>query len=368
MDSVTQMVLGAAVGQAVAGRQVGRRAAVLGAVCGTLPDLDVLIPLADPVARFTYHRSWSHSVFVLTLVAPLVAWLASKASSAFAAAPRATLMAAWLALITHPLLDCFTVYGTQIWLPFSDYPVSGSTIFIIDPLYSLPLAVALLLALLQPDRRLARRSAIAGIAISSAYLATSVGLKYVADRRAAAAIAATDIDVRAVLSTPAPFNILLWRFVVMRDGGYCEGYFSLLDPPGTPDFECYTSQPELADRLRGDWAYERLAWFTHGFFRLAESDDRRVIVTDLRMGVEGYYVFSFALPPDGSEATAAGGTEQIEPPPFSLAALLRLLRRITDPQAPTRVAPALRESSVTPAPGPDFAVQYRHPIPVSGSS
>ena len=68
MDSVTQIVLGSAVGHAVLGRQAGRRAALWGAVCGTLPDLDVLVPLADPVAAFTYHRSASHSLIILTPV------------------------------------------------------------------------------------------------------------------------------------------------------------------------------------------------------------------------------------------------------------------------------------------------------------
>lgn len=366
MDSVTQLVLGAAVGEAVAGRQIGRRAALLGAVCGTLPDLDVLIPLADPVARFTYHRSWSHSVFVLTLVAPVIAWLATRASPVFRAAPRRTFAAAWLALVTHPVLDCFTVYGTQIWLPFSDTPVSGSAIFIIDPMYTTPLAVALLLALRQPDRRSARRLAVIGIAVSSAYLAAAVGFKQVADRRASQALASSGLDASAILSTPAPLNILLWRYVVMRDGGYCEGFFSLLDPPGTPDFDCYPSETRLAARLNGDWAYERLVWFTHGFYRLTARADGRIVVTDLRMGVEGYYVFSFALPVARDEGAAGGRVEQIEPPPFSLPAFLELMRRIAGPDAAAVAAPP--PAAPSRSSGADFAVQYAHSIPGSGSS
>lgn len=366
MDSVTQLVLGAAVGEAVAGRRLGRRAALLGAVCGTLPDLDVLIPLADPVARFTYHRSWSHSIFVLTLAAPLIAWLATRASHVFRDSPRQTLLAAWLALITHPVLDCFTVYGTQILLPFSDHPVSGSTIFIIDPLYTVPLAIALLIALRQPDRQLARRSAVLGLAVTSAYLAASVGVKQVADRRAAAAIAAAGLDTTSVLSTPAPLNILLWRFVAMRDGGYCEGFFSVLDPPGTPEFACYESQTALASRVAGEWAFERLAWFTHGYYRLRAAPDGRVILTDLRMGVEGFYIFSFALPRAASGDAAA--VEQIPPPSFSLDAFRSLMRRIVVPPPASRrgTGPGARQS--VPASAPDFAVQYGDSTPDHHSS
>jgi inner membrane protein len=360
VDSVTQLVLGATVAEAVAGRRLGRRAALLGAVCGTLPDLDALIPLADPVARFTYHRSWSHSIFVLTAIAPLVAWLAMKASSVCRAWPRQTLLAAWLALVTHPVLDCFTVYGTQILLPFSDHPVSGSTIFIIDPLYTIPLAIALLLALREPDWRLARRSAVLGLAVTSAYLATSVGVKQIADRRAADAIAAAGLDATAVLSTPAPLNILLWRFVAMRGDGYCEGFFSVLDPPGTPEFSCHESQTALAPRLAGDWAFDRLAWFTHGFYRLREAPDGRVVMTDLRMGVEGFYIFSFALPGTARDGVAV---EQIPPPPFSLDAFGRLMRRIV--AAPNAAERGAAGGGPRPgrAPATDFAVQYADSIP-----
>ena len=65
MDSLTQITLGAALGEAVLGRQVGRKAMLYGAVCGTLPDLDVLLKFGDPVMDFTFHRSFSHSIFVL---------------------------------------------------------------------------------------------------------------------------------------------------------------------------------------------------------------------------------------------------------------------------------------------------------------
>ncbi|MCB1809635.1 MAG: metal-dependent hydrolase, partial [Candidatus Competibacteraceae bacterium] len=70
MDSLTQVTLGAAVGTAVLGRRIGYRAALWGGICGTLPDLDVFVPFGDPVADFTYHRSFSHSLLVLTALTP----------------------------------------------------------------------------------------------------------------------------------------------------------------------------------------------------------------------------------------------------------------------------------------------------------
>ena len=116
-----------------------RKALVAGAMLGTLPDLDVFIDFGDAVRNFTYHRGFSHSLFVLPGVAVLI-WMALRRWWApVRAAPRPWLIAILLALITHPLLDAHTAYGTQLLWPLAPTPTSWSTLFIIDPLYTLPL-------------------------------------------------------------------------------------------------------------------------------------------------------------------------------------------------------------------------------------
>ena len=120
MDSVSQVALGAAVGVAVMGRRTAVwKAAAWGAVCGTLPDLDSLIDYGDPIRNMTLHRAESHAFFYLTLLSPLLAWLIVKIhgeTDRF----RRWWPAVWLALVTHPMLDLMTIYGTQVALPFSD--------------------------------------------------------------------------------------------------------------------------------------------------------------------------------------------------------------------------------------------------------
>ncbi len=139
MDSLTHIVLGAAVGTAVLGRKAGLRAAVIGAACNTLPDLDVFIAQGDPVRDLTFHRAETHALFWLTLAAPAIAWLVARLNRRVDASYREWLLLVWLSLMTHPLLDAFTVYGTQLWLPFSDYPVGIGSVFIIDPLVTVPM-------------------------------------------------------------------------------------------------------------------------------------------------------------------------------------------------------------------------------------
>src|SRR5690606_36056340 len=97
-----------------------------------------------------------------------------------------------------------------------------------------------------------------------------------------------------MLVTPTAFNTVLWRVVVMRGDRYDEGFVSLLDESRAPRFARFERGLPLHPQVRGLPAVERMTRFTHGFWRLAERDGR-VVVTDLRMGQEPYYVFAFAV-------------------------------------------------------------------------
>ncbi|MEO1162017.1 MAG: metal-dependent hydrolase, partial [Pseudomonadota bacterium] len=142
MDSLTQVLLGASVAELVIGRAIGRKAALYGAMLGTLPDLDVFIPFGGAVEDFTYHRGFSHSLLVLSAAAPVIGWALYKLHGL--ASLKLWIAMVWLVLITHPLLDSFTVYGTQLFWPITEYPVSGSSTFIIDPAFTLWLAIGVI--------------------------------------------------------------------------------------------------------------------------------------------------------------------------------------------------------------------------------
>ncbi len=295
MDSLTQMALGAAVGEAVLGRRVGRKGLLWGAVCGTLPDLDVFVPLGDAVRDFTYHRGASHSLFVLALFTPLVVGLILKAHPQTAKHRRRWAALVYLAFATHVLLDSFTVYGTQIFWPFDATPMTWSTLFIIDPLYTLPLLVGVLAALLLTRAGpWGRRLNAAGLVLSTLYVALSVGAKFTVERAAHASLQAQQIPYERLLTTPAPFNIVLWRVLAVTPDGYVEGFRSLLDQSEAVTFTRHESAPELLAGLEDHWPVRRLRWFTKGFYAVSRQGDA-VVVTDLRMGLEPDYVFRFKV-------------------------------------------------------------------------
>ncbi|MGX9254643.1 metal-dependent hydrolase [Pantoea ananatis] len=293
MDSVSQCVLGASVTLAVMGRRVPAwQAAIIGAASGTLPDLDVFLDHGDAIRNMTLHRTESHALLYLTLLSPLVAWLVARLCRA-GPAWTAWWPAIWLALITHPLLDLMTVYGTQLGLPLTDHPYAIGSIYIVDPLYTLPLLVGLAVALWRRSDRGLRWNR-AGLALSSAYLVWSVLIQQVADGQIKQSLEQQGIATNKVLVTPTALNTLVWRSVIITPDRYGEAYWSLLSPRRPVTVTWRPRHPELFASFKGNGFAERIAWFSHGFYAMSERDGQ-VTIADLRMGDDDHYTFTFGL-------------------------------------------------------------------------
>lgn len=295
MDSVTQAALGSAVGGAVLGRRLGWRAFAWGAGLGTLPDLDVLLSYGGPVADFVFHRGASHAIAVHTLAAPLLGAVAWRLHRARGAGLAQWVLAVWLVLVTHALLDAVTIYGTRLLLPFSDQAVGLGSLFIIDPLYTLPLLAGIAAALGGRVGRRARRWNLAGLALSTLYVGWSIVAQQQVLNVAEAALAERGIEPAQVLATPAPFNTVLWRIVAMTAPGddYYEGYYTL-GSGREPRLTRFPSRPGLLEPLAGTPAVQRLQAFTDGYYAVGLQGDR-VVITDLRMGAAPAYAFAFAV-------------------------------------------------------------------------
>lgn len=292
MDSLTQIALGATLAAAIAPARERRRALVYGAALGTLPDLDVLIRYGDAVADFTYHRSFSHSLTVLSALAPLLWLVCRRFDAALRAEPRRWLAIFWLALITHPLLDAMTIYGTQLLWPFDPTPYGVGSVFIIDPMYTLPLLLAMIWVAWRPLGTAAARSLPWALVLSTAYLGWSALAQRHVEAHARQALADVGETPAQILALPSAFNTLLWRVLVREDGGYREAYYSPLADEWPGPWRRFDSADELIAPLTGQWAFDRLRWFTHGYYAIKREGDE-VVITDLRMGSEPAYVFRF---------------------------------------------------------------------------
>lgn len=298
MDSLSQIVLGAAVAAAIAPAGHRRAALLAGAALGTLPDLDVFVVNAltdNPVERMTWHRGASHSLLVLPLLAALLwALFRSRAGGRVAQAPSRWFWAIQLALVTHPVLDAFTVYGTQLWWPLRPPPAMWSSVFIIDPLYTVWLLAACIAAWMLREGRGAQRALVLGLALSSGYLGWSLLAKVMVEREAARSLAALGLADAPRFSVPMPFNTLLWRVVAMTPDGFVEGERSLVVDEGPMRFRRHASDVDALRAVAHLPDVRELAWFNRGFMK-ASTREGRLVVSDLRMGAEPDYTFRFII-------------------------------------------------------------------------
>lgn len=292
MDSLTQAVLGGAVGYCVAGKNAPRKAILYGATLGTLPDLDVLVQYSNDLASYSHHRGWSHSWLVHTVVAPLIAWLAEKADNTFNY--TTWLLMIWLCFITHSGLDALTVYGTQLFWPFMPPPISIGSTFIIDPVYTVPLLLGVLFILFKPTLSFSHKTIKFGVIASSVYLIWGLTAQTLIQQRIVNALNEQNISYTKLKVIASPLNTLLWRVIVINNENYYETYSSVLDPKNHPiHFDKYKRHANLLT-IEQSKDLKQLDWFTNGFYAMDQKESL-VIAKDLRMGTEPYYFFSFKL-------------------------------------------------------------------------
>jgi len=319
MDSLTQIALGASLSVAVMGRRTAVwKSALWGGLAGLLPDLDVLVDHGDAILNMTRHRGPSHSLWWLTLLAPALAYLAWRWSGGSGAGGheggraswRRWCLALWLALFTHPLLDLMTIYGTQVLQPWTDEAWGLGSIFIIDPLYTLPLLGGLLLA--GVFRRVERglRANALGLLISSTYLAWSAVAQASVVAHARDSLAAAGLPARQILVTPAPLQTVLWRVVALEEGRYHEGYYSLRDGGRPIRFRTFDRGAQLLAAHAHEAHVQGLQRFADGFVRMTQEGGR-LWITDLRMGQEPDYVFHFDIGPATARADQSAPAQQV---------------------------------------------------------
>lgn len=336
MDSLSQIALGAAVGVATMGRRTAVwKAALWGAVAGTLPDLDVLIDHGNPVHDMVLHRAATHAPFWLTLFSlPFAAAVAHLHGEGVLW--QRWWLAIWLALVTHPLLDAMTVYGTQLALPFSNHPYGVGSVFIIDPLYTLPLLLGAGWALASKGSTRGLVANLAGLVLSTAYLGWGVAAQQQVERIARTSLAAQGITAEQLLVSPTAFNSLLWRVVAVAGDDYHEGFYSLLDAEPRLAFDRFDRGTALAAELQGVDAVQRIAAFSKGFYKLRQDGDR-LLISDLRMGQEPAYLFTFDVARRHSPAVALTTPVQVGLRPDLARGLPWLWRRMWgEPLPPPR--------------------------------
>lgn len=328
MDSLTQIALGIAVAEVCAGKTLRNRTFLYGAVLGTLPDLDVLVgKFLNPVDGVMIHRGISHSIALFLLLSPILGYLITKIERQRISVWKAANMVFWC-LLTHVILDMFTSWGTQLFWPLPDR-IAFKTIFVIDPLYTVPLAVALVLVWRSKTEVLRRKYVWRGIAISSAYLALSCGIKMYALKQFENALEKQQITYEALIVKPTAFNLILWNANVATKEAYLLGDYSLLDSQPI-QFKTYPKNKALAASLEGNPDFKKLKVISEGWY-IVSKQGNDFYFNDLRFGLlnenpehpQFAFSYKFVATEKGLRATEVPKVKR-----DGKALLLRIFRRL----------------------------------------
>lgn len=284
MDQVTQVALGAAAAQAVGTHALGRKAWVVGGVAALLPDLDMAFaPLADPLFPIELHRTFTHGLIMVPVLAALTTLLLLPFGF-FRTRRLAVFLVASVAALTHAPLDVLTSYGTMALWPFSRDWLAWDIISIIDPIYTLILVVGVVWA----ARRISARPARIALVLSCLYLLLGIVQR---DRAldAQARLAATrghqPDHVRVIPSLGGP---LVWRSLYVADGQIHADAIRLLpfakaDVQTAGSVAAFTTADipsDLPDRIHVTEVFRRYHTFADGLVARTPGDE--TVVGDMR--------------------------------------------------------------------------------------
>ena len=271
MDSISQAALGASIGEAVLGRKVGFKGMAAGAAIATIPDLDViLLPFFSAVQRISIHRGYSHSILFTIIASFLIASILIRTKWLKDVSYLRLILCSWLALFTHILLDGFTSYGTQMFLPFSDFRVSFDSITIVDPIYTLPLLVGLTLCftLFRAKRRQRSVANWAGLIISTIYLLLTLTNKLSVKDTFVMALQMNGIEYEKLMTVPVSAANVHWFAVARSDESLFIGDYSQIKRKEI-HFEEFPINDHLLDQV-DPILVDRLKWFSKDYYSVAE--------------------------------------------------------------------------------------------------
>ncbi|HZW63807.1 MAG TPA: metal-dependent hydrolase [Flavobacteriaceae bacterium] len=290
MDSLTQIVLGAACGEIALGKKIGNKALLFGAIGGTIPDLDVFTSrwfYSNQIDIMAAHRGFSHSIVFSILGAFIFGYIVYALYNT-GKRKDTTKRTDWiwlffLALATHILLDAFTPYGTQWFLPFSNYRVAFNNIAVVDLLYTLPFLIALLVLMFFKRQSKYRTLWLKiGLGISSFYMLLTLINKLYINTVFKKSLIHAGIAYERFQTQPSIFNNILWYGVAETKDRYYVGFYSLFDEDDkVGKWQPLPKNHNLVPNAAKD--IKTLAWFSNGYYNFLPMEEKNTFrFNDLR--------------------------------------------------------------------------------------
>ncbi|HMU97354.1 MAG TPA: metal-dependent hydrolase [Chitinophagales bacterium] len=282
MDSFTQITLGIATAEVIAGKELKNRTFLYGAILGTIPDLDILVgKFMNDVDGVAIHRGLSHSILFFACISPFFAWLIYKMEKGKIQYNKAIWLVFWC-LLTHVLLDMFTSWGTQILWPL-DYRFALKTIFVVDPLFTIPLLIALIFVWRNKDNFQRQKYLFRGLYISLTYLLLTGCIKLYAVAKFEQALKDNKLIYQHLIVKPTAFNCILWNANVATSEGYYLADYSLFDSQAIR-FKFYSKNKTLEEKLTTISDFQKLKSISEGWYLITQQNEK-LYFNDLRFGL-----------------------------------------------------------------------------------
>lgn len=282
MDSLSQIALGIATTEVCAGNKLRNKTFLYGAILGTIPDLDILVgKFMSDVQGVAIHRGLSHSLLFFLFLSPLLGLILHRLEKDKISWKRSVFVV-FSCLVTHVILDSFTTWGTQIFWPL-EYRIALKTIFVVDPLYTVPLFISLYYVWKSKSLESRKRYLYRGLLVSTAYLFLTVGIKFFALQKFENALKEQQESYENIIVKPTAFNTILWNANVAVEDGYLLGYYSLWDTQPI-SFVFYPKNTYLETYLADINDFKCLQKISEGWYTLTSQNDR-VFFNDLRFGL-----------------------------------------------------------------------------------
>ena len=272
-------------GEAFAGRQLGRKAMLAGVIAHSLPDIDFLAALWLSTADNLHaHRGFTHSILYILLISPLLAVVARFFLKHEEISFRRWVIFFLIISALHIFLDAFNNYGVGWFEPFSSYRISFDTIYVADPFFSIMPGIALVMLLFIRHGQQARRFWWkVGLYSCLIYLSYTVINKIIINNRVTRVLANQQIVAKRVFTTPAPLQNWLWFVAAEMDSGFYTGYVSVFDKKLTNELIYSPKNDSILNLLPNREEANKIIKFSQGYYTVEKHADT-ILLNDLRFG------------------------------------------------------------------------------------
>lgn len=306
MDSLTHIALGACMGEAFAGHQVGKKAMIWGALAQSIPDIDFIAAFwLNTSDNLLAHRGFTHSILFSLAITFVMAWFAERWHR-----PHNISYTRWwfffcAAIMMHIFLDAFNNYGVGWFEPFSNYRFSFNVMYVADPLFSIVPGIAMvMLIILKSFSKKRKFWWRVGLAFCLLYLAYCGVNKLIINNDVKKLLAKQQVPHNRYFTTPAPLQSWLWFVVAEADSGYYVGYRSVFDKTKQMPFYYFSRNGYLLDDIKEQRQLQQLIRFSQGYYTVEKRKDTMVF-NDLRFGQVigweepyGEFAFHYYIQPD----------------------------------------------------------------------